>query len=207
MLANNIDNLKRNCKLTATNYGNLANRLLKRKNIFQIMLPYYSVVGIINAVIPMYFTQISSAKKVVLSFWGLAIAITFLVVSLKISMAHYSERIDRATEMLNKLKAISNDVEADREDILKTPSMIKSYWERYHSVIEKDEIIDKRYFYFTCKGEDKKNPNGNTSEVKSHFSRAEIIYINVVWLLENSLYIFLFVLPFLVYLYVFLILK
>lgn len=190
--------LLRNCKLTSSNYGNLANQLQKRKNVFQILLPYYSIIGIINGLIPRFFT-LCTYQKDILAFWGICVSVTFLVISMQIALARYPERIESANNKLNSIKSLINHIESDQQI-----ENISDYWKEYNALISNSSFIQRRYFYKTCKITDKKSSNTQNKETASHFSKIESICFILVEFFENMFYIILFLLPFIIYIIIFL---
>ena len=190
--------LLRNCKLTSSNYGNLANQLQKRKNVFQILLPYYSIIGIINGLIPRFFT-LCAYQKDVLAFWGICVSVTFLVISMQIALARYPERIESANNKLNSIKSLINHIESDQQI-----ENISDFWKEYNALISNSSFIQRRYFYKTCTITDKKSSNTQNKETASHFSKIESICFILVEFFENMFFIILFLLPFIIYIIVFL---
>lgn len=150
-----IDNLIRKCEITSSNYGNFAKRLQKRKNVFQILLPYYSVIGILNALFIKYFNSFNENQIACISFWGICISISFLVISMQITLANYPERIDKATKKLNELKILKGKLEAIKSLKINNEDF-KEICDRYNEIISSGTLINERYFYATCKEADKK---------------------------------------------------
>lgn len=195
--------LLRKCILTSANYGHLANRLQKRKIMFQVLLPYYSVIGIMNGLIYRFFKSlISDLQFDLIGFWGVFISITFLVISMQISLARYPERIKKASDNLNKLKSLHDEINEinDYKEFLGKRKL-------YNEIILDGGLINKRFFYATCKDQDRRQQadghiDANKSddfEVKKHFSGFEIIYYVFTNILESISYVFLFILPIIVY--------
>lgn len=203
----NIENsqiLIRKCDLTSSNYGNYANRLQNRKTLFQILLPFYSVVGIVNGIFPKYFTNIGTEKITILNFWGIFISITFLVISMQIALARYPERISEATDRLNKLKILKGEIQKSNND----NNEINDIWDRYNKIVSNGIIIHRRFFYLTCRETDRakkiKQKLGlfnsvPDSEVRKHFSIVEQIGIVSTNILEFFSFVFIFLLPIIVY--------
>lgn len=196
-----ITNLKRKIDITSLNYANMAKRLIRRKSLFQILLPYYSVIGILNTLIVRYINNFSDTQKSYLAFWGIFISISFLVISLQITLAGYPERINDATNKLNQLKILKGNL----EDInpLKTIelSLINK---KYNEIVSSGTLISDRYFYDTCKEVDRKNKKKIedkkiVSEIERHFTSTKIRYIKGTNGLEICLFALIFLLPFIVY--------
>ena len=101
----------------------IASRLQRRKTLFQILLPYYSIIGILNGIFPKYFTNIREEKISILSFWGIFISITFLVLSMQIALARYPERISATTDRLNELKILKGELQKCNNDDNKIDAM------------------------------------------------------------------------------------
>jgi hypothetical protein len=228
-----INNLERNCTLSSSNCGNIANKLTKRKNFFQILLPYYSIIGIINGLIPRFFSPISKEKLDLLGFWGIIVSISFLVISMLISLAKYPERIERATYNLNNLKILKNNLQTAKNDL--NEDEIRDYWQQYNNIIQNYSLVNRRYFYKTCKHQDKhtivkktrrakknemffkyfkreisfqeyikqRNNISVYSELDTHFSFIEKLSYELLNFLETISYITVLILPFLVYIYIF----
>ncbi len=230
--ANEINHLKRKCEITSSNYGNFAKRLQRRKNAFQILLPYYSVIGILNALLIKYFVSLNTIQQSCISFWGICISISFLVISMQITLANYPERIDKATKKLNELKILKGKLETinsfDYEQF-------NEILENYNSIVSTGTLINERYFYATCKEIDKKTKEKIKNEVLNelkkskydnykiykkfevynlemkahhdnlvleipkHFSRLKIFSINITNTLEFLFYLFVYILPVIVY--------
>jgi len=193
------DVLLRKCILTSSNYGNLANKLQKRKTLFQVMLPYYSVIAILNTLIPKYFTISSGTKTSALNYWGIFISITFLVISMQISLAHYPERIESATKVLNELKILISEIQLTTDDDYEEIN------EKYKEITKNNILVRRRYFYTSCKEYDRNN-KGTEPEVYKHFSFSERFFIKFTNALEIALYILVFCLPFFVYIIIFFVL-
>lgn len=190
------EELLRNCNLTSLNYGQLANKLQKRKNIFQVLLPYYSVIGILNTLVPKYFLCISVHKQNILSFWGAFISVTFLVISMQISLARYPERISELTRILNKLKVLKSKINKCSNN------EIEDLQKEYNEIISNGVFVGRRYFYKSCKDVDKKCKSNNSQEVQDHFSKSEKFFLSFVDIMEIILCVLVFVLPLIVYLLV-----
>ena len=197
----------RKCELTASNYGNLANGLIRRKVAFQILLPYYSVIGILNSLFSKYFINTSPYKLNLLSFWGIFISITFLVVSMQISLARYPERIDIATKHLNTLKGLMGKAPyaSDFSTILK----------QYEEIVNNGIVISKRYFYKSCKTADRNErvkqkkkfyQKLDDSEIKKHFSWFERIAITLCNILIIFAFALIYILPIAIYVIVLIVL-
>lgn len=203
-----LDSFIRKCTLSSMNYGNISNKLDKRKTIFQILLPYYSIVGVINSLLPRYFDNIDNTRLNYLYFWGIVISIVFLVISMQIALARYPERIENATKNLNHLKILKNQAEHLKINENATENDLKKLWISYNELIQSNVLVNRRYFYKTCKdydsGNEKKTSNYE-SEVKTHFKLLEKVYINFTNFLESILYFFMFILPFIVYMLIFVI--
>lgn len=79
------EELIRKCILTIGNYGQMANRLEKRNNISQFILLYYSIVGIVDSLIPKFF-DISNKPELlntVFDFWDIIWLLFYLFSHLK----------------------------------------------------------------------------------------------------------------------------
>ena len=203
--SNKVNTLIRKCDLTSSNYGNYANRLQRRKILFQILLPYYSVIGVLNGIFPKHFTNIGEEKITILSFWGIFISITFLVISMQIALARYPERISEATDRLNKLKILKGELQkcSNNED------KIDEMWCDYNKIVSEGIIIHRRFFYATCRATDRKqkiSTDGTKwyqhlqdSETNKHFSFSERTGILFTNALEILAFILIFLLPLIVY--------
>lgn len=213
--------LLRNCNLTASNYANLLNKLQKRKIIFQFLLPFYSVIGILNGLLPKFLDFFTITQINLLSFWGVVISITFLVVSMQITLAKYPERIAEATKILNKLKSLKSEIKKTDES---NTDKIEELYKQYNDIVHNGEFISRNYFFQTCRDVDKRN--GHTKKIKvqkgkkdkgidskkestivsetsRHFDWLEITYIVFLTILENLLYLLIFILPIIVYTLIF----
>lgn len=196
-----IDNLRRKIDITSLNYANMAKRLLRRKFLFQIMLPYYSVIGILNTLIVRFIDSFNEIQKSYFAFWGIFISISFLVISLQITLAGYPERINDATNKLNSLKVLKGHLEYTNPLKFIDLDLINN---RYNEIVSSGALISDRYFYEACKEIDRKNKkdidSGKTdSEIERHFTPTKIKYIKFTNFLELLLFALMFLLPFIVY--------
>lgn len=220
--ANSIkEEILRNCDLTASNYANLANKLQKRKIIFQVLLPFYSVIGVLNGLLPKFLDFFTPIQIDLLSFWGVIISITFLVVSMQITLAKYPERIAEATKILNKLKVIKSKIKKTDEN---NTEELEDLYEQYNDIVHNGVFINRRFFYETCRDIDKRNGNikknkstkakkdyeiepgkesSRLTETARHFSWFEIAYIIFLSILENFFYLLIYILPIIVYIFIF----
>ena len=189
------------CDITASNFGNLASYLQTKQRIFNILLPYYSVLGILNALLPKFFVNLSSTKITVLSYWGVVISLTFLVISMQLTIANYNKKIQQATNILNRLKCLKHEVQYSKKET-------KVLWEEYKEIILDVDISSRRIFLKTCKEKDRKASiksqcNQSIPEVKKHFSRAEVIYLQILNILESLLFVLVFSFPVVFYILIF----
>ena len=120
----------------------MANRLEKRNSIFQFILVYYSIIGIIDSLIPKYFdieTNVSTTMYNIFDFWDILIAIIMLIFSSQITLFKYPERIKNCMMTLNKLKALKG------QSASKSPSDI--YDEYYNITQNIDFLFSRSDFY------------------------------------------------------------
>lgn len=189
-----IDELSRRCSLTIGNISKMANRLERRNNWFQFLLLYYSIVGIINALIPKYFDLENSLPPFIFNafeFWDVVIAIVLLIVSSQVALFKYPERIKACVNKLNEIKAFSID--------MKKNAINHTYYDRYEQITKDFDFLFSRVdFYYSCIEFDAKNKN--TKEVERHFSKGEKASIKLRVFLENSSYFILSVCPIITYL-------
>lgn len=171
----------------------MANRLEKRNSIFQFLLVYYSIVGIIDSLIPKYFNvqlNVSPTVYNIFDFWDILIAIILLIFSSQIALFKYPERIKSCMVTLNKLKALNSNLSTHSEP---NNDLYNEYYEITKNI---DFLFSRSDFYLSCKNYDMKNSN---NEVETHFTKAERFFISVRIFFENFLYFILIVLPFVMY--------
>lgn len=189
-----IDELSRRCNLTIGNISKMANRLEKRNNWFQFLLLYYSIIGIINALIPEFFDLENSLPPLIFNafeFWDVIIAIILLIVSSQVALFKYPERIKACVNKLNEIKAFSID--------MKKNTINHTYYDRYEQITKDIDFLFSRVdFYYSCLEFDAKNKN--SKEIERHFSKGEKASIKLRVFLENSSYFILSVCPIITYL-------
>lgn len=189
------EELIRKCILTIGNYGQMANRLEKRNNISQFILLYYSIVGIVDSLIPKFF-DISNEPELlntVFDFWDIIMAIILLIFSSQVALLKYSERIKNCIKSLNELKSFLIKIQNQYDD-----NTSQNLCQEYNTIISNiDFLFSRTDFYNSCIEYDKKTPN--SKEKSHHFKIAEIGYIKLKLFLENSLYCIVIVMPFIMY--------
>ena len=201
----NMDNLKRKCLLTIGNISKMANRLERRNNWFQFFLIYYSIVGIIDALIPKYFSLTTALPMYVNSifeFWDVLIAIVLLIFSSQVALFKYLERIKSCVNKLNQLKAYSNNIGFNNQE-----------YDKYNAIMaDIDFLFNRTDFYYSCVEFDKKSSSSRifffpkkTSETSKHFTKFEILFILLKKWLENTFYFTLTILPVLTYISLFIV--
>lgn len=229
-----ISSIRRRCEITSSNYGNLAKRLQKRKTIFQILLPYYSVIGILNSLLSKYFVFDNDIQKSCILYWGIFISVSFLVISMQITLANYPERINEATKKLNDLKILKGKlVSLDFSNRSEFDDIV----EKYDLIVSSGTLINERYFYATCKEMDRKaqmieyknfidkfnnlnkidikelfklyldSRSNLFSETKAHFSTWKSLIINITNFFEFFSYMLIFALPVFIYILIIFVLK
>lgn len=188
-----MDELNRKLSLTIGNYSQMANRLEKRNSIFQFILIYYSIVGIVDALIPKFFNieqNVSTTMYNIFDFWDVLIAIILLIFSSQIALFKYPERIKNCMMTLNRLKVLKG--------VLSTSGITNDSYNEYYDITQNiDFLFSRSDFYLSCKNYDKKNAS---SETKNHFNKLEIFFISIRLIFENVLYIVLLILPIVMYL-------
>ncbi|MBR0348023.1 MAG: hypothetical protein IIX16_00115 [Clostridia bacterium] len=188
-----MENLNRKLSLTIGNYSQMANRLEKRNSIFQFVLIYYSIIGIVDALLPKYFdftTNVSATMNNVFDFWDILIAIILLIFSSQIALFKYPERIKNCMVTLNQLKMLQGA-------LLSSTQTVENAYKEYYEITQNINFLFSRSdFYLSCKNYDVKNQG---SEVKTHFSQTEEFFISTRLVLENILYFILIFLPMVIY--------
>lgn len=191
----NKEKLIRKCSLTIGNYGQMANRLEKRNNISQFILLYYSVVGIIDSLIPKFFDISNKPESLntVFDFWDIIMAIILLIFSSQVALLKYSERTKNCIKSLNELKSFLVKIRSENSENI-NPNLCQEY----NTIISNiDFLFSRSDFYYSCIEYDKKN--SNSEETSHHFRKAEIGYIKLKLFLENFLYFAVIIMPFVIY--------
>lgn len=190
--------LRRKIELTTNNFGQMANRLERRNFMFQFLLMYYSVIGIVNELFPLYFNLEKTFNATYLSFfnfWNICTAIIFLIFSSQIALFKYPERTKSCMKSLNNLKELQNDLETEDENKIK---------DKYYKIIsEIDFLFSRTDFYLSCVTIDKGKEEKDKHEVKNHFGFFEKFFINIKLGLEYLAYILLVTTPIIMYIYIF----
>lgn len=181
------EKLENDIKFTSGNYANMYTRLKLRDNISKFLIVYYSVIAVINAIIPKVFVDISADKKILLDFLSLLISIILLVASLSVSLANYSERCTKAMQGLNKLKRMKKMLSAmDAFDVFNYRESIAYY----HEIVDNIELRTDYDYYLTCK--DFKVAGNKIPWLK----RCELEVLNII---EKMLYVLLIIAPLALY--------
>lgn len=185
--------LERRLSLTIGNYSQMANRLEKRNSIFQFILIYYSIIGIVDSLLPKYFdftTNVSATMCNIFDFWDILIAIILLIFSSQIALFKYPERIKNCMVMLNRLKKLNGE-------LLSSAKNVSDAYQEYHEITKNiDFLFSRSDFYLSCKNYDVKH---QSTEVKTHFSKTEEFFISSRLVFENILYFILIFLPIVIY--------
>ena len=179
----------RKCSLTIGNISKMANRFERRNNWFQFFLIYYSIVGIIDALIPQYFslsTALPTYINNIFDFWDVLIAIVLLIFSSQVALFKYPEKIKSCVNKLNQLKSLMNGQSSNQID-----------YNTYNTIMDDiDFLFSRTDFYYSCLEYDKTNSKKKSEgEVSKHFRFFEIAFIVLKKWLENIFYFVLTILP------------
>lgn len=150
---NNIkEKFLKDIKYTTKNYSNMYNRLQQRDNWSKFLVIYYSVVGIINTILPKYFS-ISENYADVLDFSSVMVSIILLVTSVSISLAGYSGRAMKVMQGIDTLKHMKKEVQLlNAEDLCgKENDTYRKMLKMYREVVGTIELRTEYDYYLTCK--------------------------------------------------------
>lgn len=180
---------------TSLNYSNMYDRLQMRNNWSKFFVVYYSVIAVINAILPKVFV-IPDIYCTLLDFTSIVVSIIMLVASLSVSLANYSERSLKVMQGLDALKRLKKTLVYSNEDLEKED--YKKYSEfltEYHGIVDNVELRTDYDFYRTCR---------EKGEVRDRFSWMRRVSLEVKHLGEVLLYLILFAAPLIFYVFVYL---
>lgn len=183
--------LEKDIKYTSGNYANMHDRLKIRDNMSKFLIIYYSIIGIINSLLPKYMVKFVLETDI-LNFSALIISIILLVASLYVSLAKYSERTIEAMSALDNLKRMKKEIIMYSEDDLMKDEykLFKELTYKYHNIVDNMELRTDFDYYKTCK-------SLNTAREK--FTTLQEIMVHVPYVLEKLLYLILIIIPFVFY--------
>lgn len=189
------ESLEKDIKYTSANYANMHDRLQIRDNISKFLIVYYSVIGIINSILPKYWVSFVDRTNI-FDFSAVIISIILLVASLSVSLANYSERTIKAVVALDKLKRMKKEIVIYSEDDLieNDYKLFKELTQKYHDIVDNMELRSDFDYYKTCK-------NLNTD--RERFTIGQCIKVCALHMIEIFIYFVLTLLPMAFYIYMF----
>ena len=180
---------------TSLNYSNMYDRLQMRNNWSKFFVVYYSVIAVINAILPKVFV-IPDIYCTLLDFTSIVVSIIMLVASLSVSLANYSERSLKVMQGLDALKRLKKTLVYSNEDLEKEDyKKYREFLTEYHGIVDKVELRTDYDFYRTCR---------EKGEVRDRFSWMRRVSLEVKHLGEVLLYLILFAAPLIFYVFVYL---
>ena len=125
---------------TQSNYSNMLKRLQGKKVFSSFVIAYYSIALIVYSLTAEFFEGYFSEK--LSSYFNIILSIVMLTYSLIISNAKYSERLQAAENILNKVKAKKREL--NEENVSKKR-------EEYDKIMEMAEYRSEIDFFKTLK--------------------------------------------------------
>lgn len=189
------NSLEKDINYTSRNYANMYDRLLLRDNVSKFFIVYYSIIAIVNSILPKYIQDIAN-KSYIFDFSSVIISIILLVVSLSVSLANYPERKLKAMIALDKLKRMKKDIGIYSEDelVVDKHKLFKEITQKYHEIVDNMELRSDYDYYKTCK-------SLNTD--RERFNIGQCIKVCSLHIIEILIYLALTILPVVFYFYMF----
>jgi len=185
-----LKSLQHDIEYTTENYANIYNRLKDSDFVFKVFLIEYSICAIINALIPKFFSLNDNLKNI-LDFTSVVISIILLVASLSISLANYSDRIQKSMNAVNKLKRMKKALSSfDEKDFNKLK--YEEYTKKYHEIVDNMEFRNNIDFFKTCK---------RFNVINERFNWIKRFKYNLYIILLDVFYYFILLLPIVAYIY------
>ncbi|WP_270348973.1 SLATT domain-containing protein [Megamonas funiformis] len=182
---------------TASNASNMLNRLKNWDFLSKTIIIEYTVLTIINSLIPKY-CSLSSTTITYLDFFNIIMSIITLVASLCVSIANYPARINNALINLNKLKRLKKTIEENLyiiNDSTYIKESHKKYTNDYHNIVDNMECRSNLDFFITCQKDNFQYRSFTTCE--------KIYYTLDRFLLLHAINCIFTLLPFLIYIIIF----
>ena len=191
---------------TQNNYANMIKRLTRKSKISNYTLIYYSIFLIISSLTSKFFPNFYNCT--LSEYFNIILSVIILAYSLVNNSANYSVRIARIEKSLNNLKNIKREI---------NDFNLKECIAKYIEITDKTERREDIDFFVTtidlCRkcgipwivwifGMKKVNQNENDDDVKAakdHLCEINIFYEVIKLVLEYVWYLFLFVVPILVF--------
>ena len=185
------ESIEKDIWYTSTNYSNMYDRLCLRNNVSKFLIVYYSVIAIVNSILPKYIENIK-IKAYIFDFSSVIISVILLVASLSVSLANYPERTLKAMEAIDKLKRMKKDlITYSEEDLIEDNyKVFKELTQRYHDVVDNMELRSNFDYYKTCK---------KLKNNREKFTIGECVKFSLLNIMEISIYIILIIAPIIFY--------
>lgn len=193
---NLLDSLNHDCSFTIENFANMQRRFSTRNSYTSFVLVYYSLISIINDLLPKFFV-VSDKNLNVLEFFNVCASIVFFYFALQIGFANYGSRSNKLSDIVAQLKFFTKQLKKYSETGI-SREQYKKLVNEYHELIETAEAVPRRDYYHTCQTLDSKR-------IYTYFTRYERIMIRIQIVSELLLYIIVALVPVLLYLYIFLV--
>lgn len=190
-----FNSLIHDCSFTIENFANMQRRFSTKNSYTSFILVYYSLLSIINDLLPKFFTIVEQ-KQIVLEFFNICASIVFLYFALQVGFANYGSRSHKLSNVVAQLKFFTKQLKKYSEAGVSKEQYGKLV-NQYHELIETTEPVPRRDYYHTCQSLDSKR-------VYTHFTYQERAIIRFQIVSEFLLYIVVATAPVFLYLYVFL---
>lgn len=185
--------IKRDCELTTQNYSNMQRRFSNENRFNSFLLVYYSIVSIVNDLVPRFF-DLPSNVDTNLEFINIVFSIVFLYLALEIGFSNYGERSNSLAHAVSKLKFFSKELKKYKDGV--SLAEYKQLTESYQKIIDGIEIVPRIDFYRTCKAKE-------ADQIKERFSFFERLFLHFSTLFKITLNFFAIISPIVLYIYLF----
>lgn len=189
------NSLVHDCSFTIENFANMQRRFSTRNSFTSFILVYYSLLSIINDLLPKFFV-ISDDKYNNLEFFNICTSIVFFYFALQIGFADYGTRSHKLADAVAQLKFFTKQLKKYTENGI-TKEEYKELVNQYHELIETTEPVPRRDYYRTCQSLEPKR-------VYTHFTFQERAIIRFHIISELTLYVVVTIAPLFLYTYIFL---